>query len=133
MSESASRHRQQLWRTHCAMARTLYVLQREAPMVQDSLHFLRRKCGKPTCRYARGHGHTIWVLTRSEAGQNRLYSVPPEPRGRLRPLVREYHRWPAGSGAPDQAIGPPGDLDRPTGQPAPQDVAPPKPDGPGTG
>ena len=93
MSESVSRLRQQLWLLYRALARTLRVLQREAPMVQGSLYLLRRKCGKPTCRCARGELHPTWVLTRSEAGKNHLYAVPAGQRGGLRPLTREYRRW----------------------------------------
>jgi len=93
MSESASKLRQQLWRTYRLMARTLRILQRDAPMLQGSLYLLRRKCGKPSCRCARGLLHPAWVLTRSEAGKNRLYAVPADQRGRLRPWAREYRRW----------------------------------------
>ncbi len=93
MSESISRLRQQVWRVYRALARTLRALQRDAPMVQGSLYLLRRKCGKPTCRCARGEPHPTWVLTRSEAGQHRLYPVPADQRGGLRPLTREYRRW----------------------------------------
>jgi len=93
MSEPVPRLRQELWRTYQAMARTLRTLQLQAPMVQGSLYQLRRKCGKPNCRCARGELHACWVLTRSEAGKNRLYSVPAAQRGRLRPLTREYRRW----------------------------------------
>jgi len=93
MSEPVSRLRQDLWRTHLALARTLRTLQLEAPMVQGSLYQLRRKCGKPNCRCARGDLHASWVLTRSESGKNRLYSVPGDQRGRLRLLTREYRRW----------------------------------------
>lgn len=93
MSESASRFRQQLWRLYRALARSLRALQRDAPMVQGSLYLLRRKCGNPTCRCARGELHPTWVLTRSEAGTHRLYAVPVDQRGRLRPLTREYRRW----------------------------------------
>lgn len=93
MSESASRLRQELWRTHQAMERTLRTLQLEGPMVQGSLYQLRRKCGKPNCRCARGELHACWVLTRSESGKNRLYSVRADQRGLLRPLTREYRRW----------------------------------------
>lgn len=93
MSESVSRLRQELWRLYGALARTLRALQRDAPMVQGSLYLLRRKCGKPTCRCARGELHPAWVLTRSEAGKHRLYSVPTDQRGGLRPLAREYRRW----------------------------------------
>jgi hypothetical protein len=93
MRASASRLRQQLWRTYRALAGTLRALQRDAPMVQGSLYLLRRRCGQPTCRCARGQLHATWVLTRSEAGKSRLYAVPPDQRGRLRPRAREYRRW----------------------------------------
>ena len=93
MSESLSRLRQELWRLYRALARTLHALQRDAPMVQGSLSLLRRNCGKPTGRCTRGELHPTWVLTRSEAGQNHLYAVPTDQRGRLRPLTREYRRW----------------------------------------
>jgi hypothetical protein len=93
MSESVSRLRQQLWLVYQALARTLRALQRDAPMVQGSFYLLRRKCGKPTCRCARGELHPTWVLTRSEAGQHRLYPVPADQRGSVRRLAREYRRW----------------------------------------
>jgi hypothetical protein len=93
MSETVSRLRQKLWQAYRALARTLRLLQRDAPMVQGSLYLLRRKCGKPNCRCARGQLHATWVLTRSEAGRSRLYAVGAEQRGPLRPLAREYRRW----------------------------------------
>ena len=51
-------------------------------MVQGSFYLLRRKCGKPNCRCASGQLHASWVLSRSEQGKDRLYSVPKEQRGR---------------------------------------------------
>ena len=93
MSESVSRLRQKLWRAYRALARTLRTLQRDAPMVQGSLYLLRRKCGKPNCRCARGQLHATWVLSRSESGRSRLYAVRAEQRGPLRPRAREYRRW----------------------------------------
>lgn len=93
MSDSVSRLRQELWRLHGALAGTLRTLQRDDPMVQGSLYLLRRKCGKPTCRCARGQLHPTWVLTRSEQGRQRLYSVPVDQRRWLPPLTREYRRW----------------------------------------
>ena len=93
MSESISRLRQQLWQAYAALARPLRPLQRPHPMVPGSLYLLRRKCGKPNCRCAQGQLHASWVLTRSESGQSRLYAVPRDQRGRLRPLTQEYRRW----------------------------------------
>lgn len=93
MSDALSRRRQQLWRDYQALGRTLRVLQRDGLMVPGTLYLLRRKCGKPNCRCARGELHTSWVLTRSESGRSRLYGVPADQRGRLRQLTREYRLW----------------------------------------
>ena len=75
------------------MAHTLRRLQRSDPMVQGSFYLLRRKCGKPNCRCARGQLHATYVLTRSEQGQDRLYTVPKDQRARLRQQAAEYRRY----------------------------------------
>jgi hypothetical protein len=85
--------RKQLWRDHQTLSRTLRQLQRSEPMVPGSFYLLRRKCGKPNCRCARGQLHARWVITRSEQGKDRLYSVAPKERARLRKLTGEYRRW----------------------------------------
>jgi hypothetical protein len=62
-------------------------------MVQGSFYLLRRKCGKPNCRCAAGQLHASSVLTRSEAGKDRLYPVPPEQRAKVRKWTAEYRRY----------------------------------------
>jgi hypothetical protein len=93
MNDDPSALRQQFWRSYAAMRISLRVLQRPEPMVQGSLYLLRRKCGKPTCRCARGELHASWVITRSELGKDRIYPVPAEQRGRLRQLTSVYRRY----------------------------------------
>lgn len=75
------------------MARTLRRLQRSQPMVQGSFYLLRRKCGNPRCRCARGELHASWVITRSESGKHRTYGVPDPERAMLRQLTSEYRRY----------------------------------------
>jgi len=75
------------------MKLSLRQLQRSQPMVQGSFYLLRRKCGKPNCRCAGGQLHVSWVITRSEQGQDRIYSVPKDQRARLRLLTQEYRRY----------------------------------------
>jgi len=65
-------------------------------MVQGSFYLLRRKCGNPNCRCARGQLHPAYVLTRSEAGKDRLYSVPKEQRAEVRKRAAEYRRYQRG-------------------------------------
>ena len=93
MNADLPRLRQQLWRAYAALARTLRRLQRSEPMVQGSFYLLRRKCGKPNCRCARGQLHPAYVLTRSEAGKDRLYPVPKEQRAEVRKRAAEYRRY----------------------------------------
>jgi hypothetical protein len=93
MSGNLSLLRQKLWRAYAALARTLRPLQRAQPMVQGSFYLLRRKCGKPNCRCAAGQLHASWVLTRSEAGQDRIYSVPKDQRAQVRRWALEYRRY----------------------------------------
>ena len=93
LSNDLSSLRQQLWRAYAAIAQTLRRLQRSNPMVQGSFYLLRRKCGKPNCRCAGGQFHATYVLTRSEQGQDRLYTVPKDQRARLRQWAAEYRRY----------------------------------------
>jgi hypothetical protein len=62
-------------------------------MIQGSFYLLHRKCGKPNCRCASGHLHSSWVLSRSEEGKDRLYSIPKDQRARVRKEATEYRRY----------------------------------------
>jgi hypothetical protein len=93
MSSDLAGLRQQLWRAYAALAHTLRRLQRADPMVQGSFYLLRRKCGKPNCRCANGQLHATYVLTRSEQGKDRLYTVPKEQRAQVRKWAAEYRRY----------------------------------------
>ena len=106
MSAHLSRLRQKLWRAYAALARTLRQLHRAQPMVQGSFYLLRRKCGKPNCRCASGQLHASWVLTRSQAGQDRIYSVPKDQRARVRRWALEYRRYQRGARRPGQGSSP---------------------------
>jgi len=88
-----SKLRQQLWRALAALGRVLRQLYRSEPMVQGSFYRLRRKCGKLNCRCASGQLHGIWVLIRSEVGKDRLYTVFPDQRARVRQWAAEYRRY----------------------------------------
>jgi len=88
-----SKCRHHLWRAYAALAHTLRRLQRSEPMVQGSFYLLRRRCGKPNCRCARGQLHPAYVLTRSQAGKDRLYTVPKDQRAEVRKWAAEYRRY----------------------------------------
>lgn len=93
MNADLPKLRQQLWRAYAALAATLRRLQRSEPMIRGSFYLLRRKCGKPNCRCAIGQLHASYVLTRSEAGKDRLYPVPKEQRAEVRKRAAQYRRY----------------------------------------
>jgi len=92
MQASKSQLRQRLWRTYQALGRSLRTMSSEQTMTPGSFYVLRRRCGKPTCRCARGQLHPVWVLSRREAGQRKLYSVAPTKRAHVRQLARTWRR-----------------------------------------
>ena len=87
-----SKLRQRLWRRYQALGRSLRAMSAEQPMTPGSFYVLRRRCGKPACRCARGQLHPVWVLSRSEAGRRKLYSIGPAQRARVRQLARAWRR-----------------------------------------
>ena len=92
MKTTFARLRQQLWRVYQALGRTLRAMTPTQPLIPGSFYLMRRKCGKPTCRCARGQLHPAWVLTRSEAGIHKLYSVPADQRAQVRQRAAAWRR-----------------------------------------
>ena len=93
MLANPSRLRQQLWRAYRDLERTLRAMAPDQPLVPGSLYLMRRRCGKPACRCARGHLHATWVLTRSEAGRHKLYPVPAAQRAWVRQRAAAWRRY----------------------------------------
>jgi hypothetical protein len=93
LSGDPSKLRQQLWRSQAAISRLLRRLARTQPIVQGSFYLLKRRCGNPHCRCARGELHESWVITRSQGGKGRTFTVPVEDRARLRRLTQEYRQY----------------------------------------
>ena len=50
------------------------------------------KCGKPTCRCARGELHESLYLVQSHNGKNRQICVPKAWHERVRRAVEDYHQ-----------------------------------------
>jgi hypothetical protein len=93
MKAKSSRLRQRLWRAYKALGLTLRAMTPAQQMTPGSFYLMRRKCGKASCRCARGQLHPTWVLTRSEAGKHKLYSVPADQRARVRQLAAAWRRY----------------------------------------
>lgn len=93
MPENLSALRQRLWRLHASLGRLLRTMTSQGPLIPGSFYRLRRRCGKPSCRCARGQLHAVWVLTRSENGKHKLYPVPPAQRAEIRQRAAAWRRY----------------------------------------
>ena len=93
MKAKIPRLRQRLWRAYHALERTLRTMTPDQPMTPGSFYLMRRRCGKASCRCARGPRHPVWVLTRSEAGRHKLYSVPADQRAQVRQWATVWRRY----------------------------------------
>jgi len=85
--------RQRLWRHYRALGRRLRTMTSQRPLTPGSFYLLRRKCGKASCRCTRGQLHAVWVLTRSESSQHKLYTVPPDQRAQVRQWAAAWRRY----------------------------------------
>jgi hypothetical protein len=90
MKASLSRQRQELWDLWRRMGRILKRLGVTDALTPGSLYWMGRKCGKAGCACARGELHHTWVVTRSEAGRARLYTVGKESRDAVRGWTGAY-------------------------------------------
>ena len=92
MAASSTDLRRQLWRQFRASGLLLRQMTKPCELIPGSFYLMHRKCGKPSCRCARGQLHATYVLTRSEAGKHKLYCVPATQRARVRKLAAAWKR-----------------------------------------
>jgi hypothetical protein len=64
-----------------------------APLVKGNVYEMARKCGKPSCACRRGELHRTTVLSWSQRGKTRLFSIPPDRLAELRQKSEEYLRF----------------------------------------
>ena len=48
----------------------------DRPVIQGTVYELKRRCGKPGCKCARGELHARMVVSASEGGKTRLQVIP---------------------------------------------------------
>jgi len=65
----------------------------DRPVMKGTVYELKRKCGKPGCKCARGELHTRMVLSASEGGKTRLQVIPHGSLGEVQEKVRRYQEF----------------------------------------
>ena len=88
-----SQLRQALRRLLQELEHSLEVAFGRSSLVKGNVYEMARKCGKPNCVCTRGQLHRSMVLSWSERGRPRLFSIPPERLGELKEKSEEYLRF----------------------------------------
>lgn len=71
-----SRLRQSLTRLADEITRLIQPYLSDKPVIKGSVYELKRKCGRPGCKCAKGHLHSRMVLSASEKGHTKLRVIP---------------------------------------------------------
>ncbi len=72
---------------------TLEVAFERSILIKGNVYEMSRKCGKANCSCTRGLMHRSMVLSWSEGGRTRLFSLPPEQVHEVTQKSREYLRF----------------------------------------
>ena len=62
----------------------------DRPVIKGTVYELKRRCGKPGCRCARGELHVRMVVSASEGGKTRLQVIPHGVIVEVQAKVRRY-------------------------------------------
>ena len=62
----------------------------DRPVIKGTAYELKRKCGKPGCKCARGELHTRMVVSASEKGKTKLQVIPRGALVEVQTKVRRY-------------------------------------------
>lgn len=87
-----SRYRQSLVRLCDELSQLIQPFLSDKPVIKGSVYELKRKCGKPGCKCARGHLHRSMVLSASEKGKTQLRGIPQGFLVEVQIKVRRYQR-----------------------------------------
>ena len=88
--DRASRIRQRLSQIPTEMAGEVRRMVRVREMVQGYVYHSRRRCGKVSCRCARGQLHEAWVVATKVGGKQTTRSLGSKVRGRVQRLADNY-------------------------------------------
>ena len=88
--ERFSRLRQSLLHLGEEMKRLIESFFSDRPVIKGTVYELRRRCGKPGCRCARGQLHTRMVVSASEGGKTKLQVIPTGFLVEVQAKVRRY-------------------------------------------
>ena len=97
--DRASRIRQRLSQIPTELSTEVRLIVRVREMVRGYVYHSRRRCGKPSCRCARGEPHEAWVIATKVDGKQTTRSLSSERRKRVQRLAEDYRQFRQAQGA----------------------------------
>jgi hypothetical protein len=91
--ERASRIRQRLLQIPAELGEQLRRMARMREMLPGYVYHSRRRCGKPSCRCARGELHEAWVVATKVKGKQTTRSLSGKLRARVQRLTDNYRGY----------------------------------------
>jgi hypothetical protein len=88
--EKLSQLRQTLLRLASEIKGLVEPLFSDRSVIKETAYELKRRCGKPGCKCARGELHTRMVVSASEGGKTRLRVIPKGFLVEVQAKVRRY-------------------------------------------
>ena len=88
--EKFSQLRQNLLRLASEIKGLVEPLFSDRPVIKGTVYELKRRCGKPGCKCARGQLHARMVVSASEGGKTRLEVIPQGLLVEVQGKVRRY-------------------------------------------
>lgn len=88
--EKFSQLRQSLSQLAGEIKRVVEPLFSNRPVIKGTVYELKRRCGKPGCKCARGQLHARMVVSASEGGKTRLQVIPHGSLIEVQAKVRRY-------------------------------------------
>jgi len=88
--EKFSQLRQSLSQLAGEIKRVVEPLFSNRPVIKGTVYELKRRCGKPGCKCARGEMHARMVVSASEGGKTRLQVIPHGYLIEVQAKVRRY-------------------------------------------
>lgn len=93
-NNKASRSRRRMLDTaRLLLGRTEQLVAAHGPLLKGAFQLRGTRCGKDTCKCARGELHPTAVLVVSEEGRRRSYYVRPAERAEVQRRVERYRRF----------------------------------------
>jgi len=90
--EKLSRLRQTLLRLAGEIRDLIEPFFSDQPVIKGTVYELKRRCGKPGCKCARGELHARMVISASEGGKTRLQVIPRGFLVEVQGKVRRYQQ-----------------------------------------